>query len=78
MSEPNDVGKSVAILMVRDAYANYVVQTTLDVVPDSEEKTLLLDELMSHSEELVSFTVDLAFANLLVILSYGLFFSLSA
>ena len=40
--------------MVRDAYANYVVQTTLDVVPDSEEKTLLLQELLSHSEDLVS------------------------
>ncbi|GAX16974.1 hypothetical protein FisN_5Hh353 [Fistulifera solaris] len=52
--EPNDVGKSVAILMVRDAYANYVVQTTLDVVPESEEKTLLLEELLSHSDDLVS------------------------
>lgn len=43
--------------MVRDAYANYVVQTTLDVVPDSEEKTLLLEELNSHSDELVSHKV---------------------
>jgi hypothetical protein len=40
--------------MVRDAYANYVVQTTLDVVPESEEKTLLLEELLSHSDDLVS------------------------
>jgi hypothetical protein len=39
--------------MVRDAYANYVVQTTLDVVPESEEKRLLLEELNLHSEELV-------------------------
>ena len=40
--------------MVRDAYANYVVQTTLDVIPESEEKRLLLKELNSHCEELVS------------------------
>lgn len=40
--------------MVRDAYANYVVQTTLDVVPESEEKRLLLEELNSHADELVS------------------------
>jgi hypothetical protein len=39
--------------MVRDAYANYVVQTTLDVVPESDEKRLLLKELSAHSEELV-------------------------
>ena len=45
---------SVVLLMVRDAYANYVVQTTLDVVPESEEKRLLLEELNAHSEELVS------------------------
>lgn len=41
--------------MVRDAYANYVVQTTLDVIAESEEKRLLLEELNSHSTELVSF-----------------------
>lgn len=40
--------------MVRDAYANYVVQTTLDVVPESKEKQMLLEELSSHSDELVS------------------------
>jgi len=45
---------SVVLLMVRDAYANYVVQTTLDVVPNSDERTLLLKELNRHSEELVS------------------------
>ena len=45
---------SVVLLMVRDAYANYVVQTTLDVVPNSEERTSLLNELNSHADELVS------------------------
>ena len=39
--------------MVRDAYANYVVQTTLDVVPESEEKQRLLHELNLHADELV-------------------------
>lgn len=42
--------------MVRDAYANYVVQTTLDVVPESDEKQKLLEELNSHSEELRNYT----------------------
>jgi hypothetical protein len=42
--------------MVRDAFANYVVQTTLDVVPESNEKKLLLIELNAHSDELVSST----------------------
>jgi hypothetical protein len=46
-------GCSVALLMVRDAYANYVVQTSLDVISESEEKTRLLAELNSHSTELV-------------------------
>lgn len=41
------------LLMVRDAYANYVVQTTLDVVSEGEEKTLLLEELNAHSTQLV-------------------------
>jgi hypothetical protein len=53
-------GTSVVLLMVRDAYANYVVQTTLDVIPECEEKKLLLEELNSHSTELVSQTrIDL-------------------
>jgi hypothetical protein len=39
--------------MVRDAYANYVVQTTLDVIPESEEKRLFLQELNSYVDELV-------------------------
>lgn len=48
---------SVVLLMVRDAYANYVVQTTLDVVPDgSAERKLLLEELNSHSSLLKNFT----------------------
>jgi hypothetical protein len=47
-------GSSVVLLMVRDAYANYVVQTTLDVVPEGEEKRLLVEELNAHSAELVS------------------------
>lgn len=51
---PNDIGCSVVLLMVRDAYANYVVQTTLDVILESQEKVHLLEELRSHSDELVS------------------------
>lgn len=47
-------GTSVVLLMVRDAYANYVVQTALDVVAEGEEKRLLLEELTSHSAQLVS------------------------
>lgn len=47
------VGTSVVLLMVRDAYANYVVQTTLDVVADEREKHMLMGELYSHSAELV-------------------------
>jgi hypothetical protein len=42
--------------MVRDAYANYVVQTTLDVVPESNEKHFLLQELNSHADELRNYT----------------------
>jgi hypothetical protein len=47
-------GTSIVLLMVRDAYANYVVQTTLDVLPDTEGRKLLLEELGAHVEELVS------------------------
>lgn len=46
-------GTRVVLLMVRDAYANYVVQTALDVVPEGEEKRMLLEELSSHSAQLV-------------------------
>lgn len=51
--ESRDAGKTVVLLMVRDAYANYVVQTTLDVIPDSEEKSMLIEELNVHADELV-------------------------
>ena len=51
---------TVALLMVRDAYANYVVQTTLNVVPEGEEKELLLQELRNNSMQLVSFFRDYA------------------
>ena len=51
--EDNEKGTSIVLLMVRDPYANYVVQTTLDVVPESEEKVRLLRELNAHSLELV-------------------------
>lgn len=47
-------GTSVVLVMVRDQYANYVVQTTLDVVPEGEEKNMLLNELISHLPQLVS------------------------
>ena len=46
-------GTSVVVLMVRDAFANYVVQTTLDVVADPAEKHKLMEELSTHSTELV-------------------------
>ena len=54
VDDPNSGGSSVVLLMVRDAYANYVVQTTLDVVAEGEEKRLLLEELNAHSAQLVS------------------------
>ena len=53
VDDPNTGGSSVVLLMVRDAYANYVVQTTLDVVAEGEEKRLLLEELNAHSTQLV-------------------------
>jgi hypothetical protein len=46
----------VALLMVRDAYANYVVQTALDVVPESNEKRLLLQVLLAHLDEIGKYT----------------------
>ena len=55
-SEPGDGDTVVVLLMVRDAYANYVVQTTLDVIPESEEKRLLLEELNAHADELRNYT----------------------
>ena len=56
VSDPAAGHSSVVLLMVRDAYANYVVQTTLDVVPESEERRLLLQELNRHVEELRNYT----------------------
>ena len=50
---------SVVLLMVRDAYANYVVQTTLDVIPECEEKHLLMEELNAHAAELVRVVIRL-------------------
>ena len=47
-------GTSAVLLMVRDAYANYVVQTTLDVIAEGDEKRRLMKELNTHSNELVS------------------------
>lgn len=47
---------SVVLLMVRDAYANYVVQTTLDVAPEGEQKRLLFQELRNHSVQLRNYT----------------------
>ena len=49
------VGSSVVLLMVRDAYANYVVQTAIDVVPEGNEKRLLLEELKANEVQLVSY-----------------------
>lgn len=40
--------------MVRDAYANYVVQTAIDVVPEGNEKQMLLEELKENEVQLVS------------------------
>jgi len=45
---------SIVLLMVRDAYANYVVQTTLDVVPEGTERRDLLEELNKNAAQLVS------------------------
>lgn len=49
-------GTSAVLLMVRDAYANYVVQTTLDVLLEGEEKERLMEELNAHSTELKNYT----------------------
>lgn len=49
-------GSSVVLWMVRDAYANYVVQTTLDVLAEGEDRTALLEELNDHSSQLKNFT----------------------
>lgn len=49
------MGSTVVLLMVRDAYANYVVQTSIDVVPEGKEKRLLLQELKANEVQLVSY-----------------------
>ena len=46
--------------MVRDAYANYVVQTAIDVVPEGNEKQMLIDELKANETHLVSLKVCVA------------------
>mmetsp|Transcript_9807 Transcript_9807/g.9469 ORF Transcript_9807/g.9469 Transcript_9807/m.9469 type:complete len:113 (-) Transcript_9807:228-566(-) len=52
--EDLEEGTSVAILMVRDAYVNYVVQISLDVVAEGEERYLLLEELNRNAIHLIS------------------------
>jgi len=49
-------GCSVVLWMVRDAYANYVVQTTLDVLGEGSERDRLMEELQCHSTQLRNFT----------------------
>ena len=56
-NDSDNAGSSVVLLMVRDAYANYVVQTTLDVVPEGSERRDLLEELNNNAAQLVSHTV---------------------
>jgi len=46
----------IVLLMVRDPYANYVVQTSVDVAPDGEARQKLLSVLNSNSEKLRSYT----------------------
>lgn len=50
------VGSTVLLLMVRDAYANYVVQTAIDVVPEGKEKQMLLEELKANEAQLRNYT----------------------
>jgi hypothetical protein len=54
-SNQEGIGSTVLLLMVRDAYANYVVQTAIDVAPEGNEKRMLIDELKSNEAHLVSF-----------------------
>lgn len=55
--EETDGQKSyVVLLMVRDPYANYVVQTLLDVAPDGDERQKLLSILNANAEKLRSYT----------------------
>ena len=56
VNEGEGVGSSVVLLMVRDAYANYVVQTAIDVVPEGNERNLLLEELRANEVQLRNYT----------------------
>ena len=47
-------GTAAVLLMVRDAYANYVVQTALDVAPEGNIKRHFVQELSKYSSQLVS------------------------
>jgi pumilio RNA-binding family len=47
---------AIVLLMVRDPYANYVVQTTLDVVPEGEERNRLIELLTANAEKLRNYT----------------------
>lgn len=55
-SSQEGVGSTVLLLMVRDAYANYVVQTAIDVVPEGKEKQMLLNELKANEAQLRNYT----------------------
>jgi len=46
-------GSTAVLSMVRDAYANYVVQTAIDVAPEGQIKRQFLQELSKHSSQLV-------------------------
>jgi len=50
-----ETGTSAVLLMVRDAYANYVVQTALDVAPEGHIKKNFVQELNNHTSQLVRF-----------------------
>lgn len=49
-------GSPIVLFMVKDQYANYVVQTCLDVVPEGKEKRQLLQELNNNSSQLKNYT----------------------
>jgi len=49
-------GTPIVILMVRDAYANYVVQTALDVAPEGEERRQLINVLNANVNLLRQYT----------------------
>lgn len=49
-------GTEIVIFMVRDAYANYVVQTALDVAPEGDERRRLLAVLNANVNQLRQYT----------------------